>query len=92
MSALLSGPSSIVTKRSTSRGTPACQRASTMTAAHLRVCGAALMMTPLPTASAASTDPAGIATGKFHGGVTTVRLSGTNSAPSTASRRRADSA
>ncbi len=36
--------------------------------------------------------PAGIATGKFHGGVTTVSFDGTNAAPSTASSSFARSA
>ena len=44
-------------------------------------------MTPLPAARAASTPPAGIATGKFQGGVTTVRRDGSNRAPSTAGSR-----
>ena len=43
-----------------------------MTAPERRACGAGLMMTPLPAASADSTEPAGMATGKFHGGATTV--------------------
>ncbi len=38
-------------------------------------------MTALPAASADSTPPAGIETGKFHGGVTTVSGTGTNLAP-----------
>jgi hypothetical protein len=50
------------------------------------------MTTPLPAASAASTPPAGIATGKFQGGVTTVSATGSKLAPSTTSRRSADSA
>ena len=45
--------------------------------------------TPDPAARAASTPPAGIAMGKFHGGVTTVRRSGTNTAPGTRSSSRA---
>ena len=43
------------------------------------------MMTALPAARAARVEPAGIATGKFHGGVTTVSADGVNVAPSTAS-------
>ena len=35
------------------------------------------------------TDPAGIATGKFHGGATTVRAEGTKRAPCTTSSSRA---
>ena len=50
------------------------------------------MMTAEPEASPASTPPAGIATGKFHGGVTTVTFDGTNSAPETVSRSFARSA
>ncbi len=61
-------------------------------AADRRACGAGLMMTPLPAASAASTDPAGIATGKFQGGVTTVSRGGTEVAPSTWSSSVARSA
>ncbi len=56
-----------------------------MTAPLRRDCVAGLMMTAEPAASAARVDPAGIATGKFHGGVTTVTFAGTNVAPSTAS-------
>ena len=46
---------------------------------------AGLMMTDAPEASAASVDPAGIATGKFHGGVTTMSVEGVYLAPSTVS-------
>ena len=53
---------------------------------------AGLMTAADPDASAASTPPAGIATGKFHGGVTTVTFDGTNSAPVIFSRSRARSA
>ena len=48
-----------------------------------RACEAGLMMTGEPAASAASVDPAGIATGKFHGGVTTVSFDGVKLAPAT---------
>jgi uncharacterized phage protein (TIGR02216 family) len=53
--------------------------------AHRRACGAGLKTTPDPAASAASTPPAGIARGKFHGGATTVTRDGSNRAPGTAS-------
>ena len=76
----------------TSRGTPASQRASTITAPLRRACLAGLMTTAEPAARAASAEPAGMATGKFHGGVTTVSLDGTKVAPSTSSSLRADSA
>ena len=84
-----SAPSSMSTRASTSRGTPACQSASATTAAQRRACGAGLNTTPDPAASAASTPPAGIAIGKFHGGVTTVRRAGSNTAPLTRSSSRA---
>ena len=84
-----SSPSSTSTRASTSRGTPASHRASATTAAQRRACGAGLNTTPDPAASAASTPPAGIATGKFHGGVTTVSRAGTKTAPLTRSSSRA---
>ena len=45
-----------------------------MTEPERRACVAGLITTAEPAASAASVEPAGIATGKFHGGVTTVRF------------------
>jgi hypothetical protein len=63
-----------------------------MTAPERLASPAGLMMTALPAASAANTDPAGMATGKFHGGVTTVTANGVNFAPSTCSSFRACSA
>ncbi|MDI2023658.1 hypothetical protein PJL18_04206 [Paenarthrobacter nicotinovorans] len=63
-----------------------------MTEPDRRACFAGLITTAEPEASAASVEPAGIATGKFHGGVTTVRFAGTNVAPSTVSRSLARSA
>ena len=77
---------------STSRGTPASQRASIITAPLRRACLAGLITTAEPAARAARVEPAGMATGKFHGGVTTVSLAGTNVAPSTSSSLRAASA
>ncbi len=77
------------TRASTSRGTPACQSASATTAAQRRAWGAGLKTTPDPAASAASTPPAGIAIGKFQGGVTTVSRAGSNTAPLTRSSSRA---
>ena len=71
-------------------GTPASHSASASTAPQRAACRAGLRMTPEPAASAASTPPAGIATGKFHGGVTTVSPTGTGVAPSTSSRPRAE--
>ena len=47
-----------------------------MTAPERCACLAGLMMTDAPEASAARVEPAGIATGKFHGGVTTIRRDG----------------
>ncbi len=81
-----SAPSETFTSCSASAGTPADSSASTSTAPHRAACGAGLMMTAEPAASAASTEPAGIATGKFHGGVTTVSATGDATAPSTESR------
>ena len=63
-----------------------------MTAAQCRTWGAGLMMTELPAASAASVLPAGIATGKFHGGATTVRRAGSKRASSMRARSCALSA
>ena len=71
---------------------PASHSASTMTAPERLACGAGLMITPLPAASADSTDPAEIATGKFHGGVTTVSFDGTKRAPWMVSSSRARAA
>ena len=68
---------------------PASQSASTMTAPVRLAWCAGLMITPLPAASAESTEPAGMATGKFHGGVTTVSAEGTNRAPWMVSSSRA---
>ena len=39
------------------------------------------MMTELPAAKAEVTEPVGIATGKFHGGATTVSFTGSKVAP-----------
>ena len=50
--------------------------------------GAGLRMTALPAASAASTPPAGMDSGKFQGGVTTTTPSGSMRQSSTSSRRR----
>ncbi|MDR6117306.1 hypothetical protein QE370_000490 [Aeromicrobium sp. SORGH_AS981] len=63
-----------------------------MTEPQRAACGAGLTTTADPAASAASVDPAGIATGKFQGGVTTVSADGTNVAPSTVSSSRASCA
>src|SRR6478736_490728 len=52
---------------STSRGTPASHSASIITAPLRRACLAGLITTAEPAASAASVEPAGMATGKFHG-------------------------
>src|SRR5665647_2518912 len=68
--------SAAATTWSTSAGTPSAASASCTAAiatpAHSGVCGAGLISTGDPAARAASTDPTPIATGKFHGGVTTV--------------------
>ena len=45
-----------------------------------------LWIADAPAASAATVEPVGIATGKFHGGVMSTTESGANSAPSTCSR------
>ena len=92
MSAWPTSFSGTSTKRSTSRGTPASHSACTMTAAQCRTWGAGLMMTELPAASATSVLPAGIATGKFHGGATTVRRAGSKRASSMRARSCALSA
>ncbi len=62
-------------------GTPADQQASATSSAHRRVSGAGLRTTVLPAASAASTPPAGMATGKFHGGATSTTPRGRCSRP-----------
>ncbi len=49
-------------------GTPASQSTSARSAPHRLASGAGLSTTPLPAASAASTPPAGMATGKFTAG------------------------
>ena len=55
---------------------------SARTAPHLAEAPAGLKMTAEPAAKAASAPPAGMAIGKFHGGVTTVTPNGTGLAPS----------
>ena len=52
-----------------------------MTAPQRRAWRAGLMTTVEPEARAARVEPAGIATGKFHGGVTSVTSAGVKSAP-----------
>ncbi|CAB4877223.1 unannotated protein [freshwater metagenome] len=71
-----------VTNCNASRGTPAAHNASTITAPLRRARVAGLIITGEPAARAARVEPAGIATGKFHGGATTVSLTGMNLAPS----------
>ena len=61
------------------------------TSAHRTTCGAGLIITAAPAASAANTPPMGMATGKFHGGVTNTTLNGVNFDRAT-SNCRADSA
>src|SRR5660398_164324 len=80
---------SILISRSASRGIPASHNASARTAPHRADCAAGLRMTAEPAASAANVDPAGIATGKFHGGVTRVTWRGTGTAPVIVHRSRA---
>ena len=80
------------TNRSTSVGTPAAQQASATTSAQRGVSGAGLNTTALPAARAASVPPAGMATGKFHGGITATTPNGVNSAPSIRSSSAARSA
>src|SRR5690606_22974693 len=81
-------PSSVRTTCSTSRGTPApasaAYSAPAATSVQAGTAGAGLTTTAEPAASAASTEPMGIATGKFHGGVTTVTRDGVKRAPSVA--------
>ncbi|SIM75587.1 Uncharacterised protein [Mycobacteroides abscessus subsp. abscessus] len=77
--------SSTWTSCSASRGTPASHRASAITAPQRWASAAGLKITAEPAARAASADPVGIATGKFHGGVTSVTSTGWNCAPSTRS-------
>ncbi len=70
-------------KARTSVGTPAAQHASATISAIRGVSGAGLKATAFPAANAARTPPAGIAIGKFHGGITATTPSGSNrSAPS----------
>ena len=89
-------PSSDRTTWSTSAGRPwassAVRTASPATSAHTGVAGAGLRITADPAASAASAEPSEIATGKFHGGVTTASRTGANRAPSTPSSASACSA
>ena len=69
------------TNCTTSAGTPARRQCSTTSRPTRRVCGAGLRITALPAASAASTPPAGMAYGKFHGDATTVTRYGSKCAP-----------
>jgi len=95
-SRLPASPSSDRTTWSRSAGRPwassAARTAPPATSAHTGVAGAGLRITAEPAASAASAEPSGIATGKFHGGVTTVSRTGSNRAPSTPSSASACSA
>ena len=84
--------SGVRTNLSTSAGTPAAQQASATISAQRGVSGAGLNTTALPAASAASVPPAGMATGKFHGGITATTPSGVKSAPSMRSSSVARSA
>ncbi len=54
-----------------------CKQFATATAQFL-TSGAGFKITELPAARAARTPPIGMATGKFHGGTTSVNLSGVN--------------
>ena len=83
----LAGPGSSC---STARGTPACQRRRTISAAISGVCSAGLASTGLPATSAAAIWPVKIASGKFHGLMQTTGPSGTCVA--TAKSRRASAA
>jgi hypothetical protein len=65
-----------------SEGIPASSIASQMISAQRGTSGAGLKITPLPAASAASTPPAGMATGKFQGGTTAITPNGSNRLPS----------
>ena len=60
----------------TLRGTPASHRQRASHQPTSTASGAGLRMTALPAASAASTPPAGMESGKFQGGVTTTTPSG----------------
>ena len=71
---------------------PASCRAATATSTQPGVGWAGLMTTAAPAASAASTDPIGMATGKFHGGVTSTTWSQVNRAPGTRPKSSARSA
>ena len=75
-------PSSTCTSANASVGTPASQSAWTIIEPVRRAWVAGLTAALEPAARAARIDPAGIATGKFHGGATTVSLTGTWRAPS----------
>ena len=82
-------PSSVCTSCRASAGMPPRCRAATPTSAHARTCGAGLITTDAPAASAATQPPSGMAIGKFQGGVTTTTRSGVNGAPSSSSARSA---
>ena len=74
-------PSSMGASMRTSSGTPAAWRARTISAPQRLAGGAGLRTTALPTASAATTPPVGMASGKFHGEATTLTLAGVKRAP-----------
>ena len=92
ISVLPASPSTASTSCSTSRGTPASHSASHTAVEQRRDSGDGLWITAEPVASGATVVPVGMASGKFHGGVTTVTACGTKSPPSTnssSSARRA---
>ena len=83
------GPSGLSTTVSAPGASSPRWIAAIATCPHSGVCGAGLTITGLPAASDASTDPTGMATGKFHGGVTTEMPTGVCTAPCTSDRAAA---
>ena len=80
------------TPRSSSRGTPASHSASRISMEQCGVGFDGLWITPAPAASAAKVPPAGMASGKFHGGVTSTTRSGVKVALRTSDRASAQCA
>ena len=81
--------SALMPSRAVSPATRPSRMDSKTTAPVRTDCGAGLNTTGAPEASPASTPPVGMATGKFHGGMTSTSLDGWNWAPGTSSSPRA---
>ena len=75
-------------RRGGPRGRRPRRQQSTRSRPTATVCGAGFRMTPDPAASAASTPPAGMASGKFQGDATTVTPWGSNAQAVALERRR----